>query len=128
MQWPDKASMIYPKTIKISENHAVGDMALRHVSHPAVKGIDRGQFVEKRYRRAIGGVQIVQGDVARLGYLADSVRFQKPADLPFGDFRDDLAYRAECSKHGMIVGVDLPGVYRIRHGSTSYQTTNANQQ
>ncbi len=40
---------------------------------------------------------------------------------PFKDFRDDLAYRRECSEQGPIIGVDIPEVYRIRHSKTTYQ-------
>ena len=84
---------------------------------PRVVDIDPTEFVEKRYGRAIGGVQIVRGDFARkYGYLHDVAKYQQPVEHPFGDFRDDIAYRDFVRSFGRIVGIDLPGMYRLRHG------------
>lgn len=122
---PD-ASMIYPHTIRIHREHALGDALVRVVRDKYFLPIlpsDR-EFVDKTYNRAIGGVQIVRGAFAReLGYLNGSkwVKPLKPNEKPFGDFKDDVAYRKECEKHGPIKAVCLPGVYRLRHSQTSYQ-------
>lgn len=125
MPWPDGASMIYPRTIKIHRDHATGDVATGLVGdEPRVLDVDPAEFIDKSYRTAIGGVQIVRGDFAREhGYLDGDADWQRPREdgKPFGDFRDDLAYRRFCKRHGEIVGVDLPGMFRIRHTRTTYQ-------
>ena len=122
MEWPADASMIYPRMIKIHKDHATGDKLLCGMKEPKLVDIDPEDFIDKRYRKAIGGVQIVQGDFARQhGYLNGDEKWQRSTDKPFGDFRDDVAYRSFCLQHGPIVGVDLPGMFRLRHTATTYK-------
>jgi len=122
MEWPAGASMIYPRVVKIHKDHATGDELLREMKEPKLMDIDPEDFVDKKYRKAIGGVQIVQGDFAREhGYLHGDEKWQRPTNKPFGDFRDDVAYRRFCLRYGPIVGVDLPGMFRLRHTATTYQ-------
>ncbi len=121
MYWGSGIVMMYPRKIQIHKNHAIGDSILMYPSTVPID-VDPNDFVEKYYRNAIGGVQIVRGDFARrFGYLNGMKKWQTPVSKPFGDFRDDLAYRRFCLGYGNIVGVDLPGVYRLRHSTTTYQ-------
>lgn len=115
------ASMIFPGTIKIHRLHSIGDYAATNeLSLPTV--LLESDFEPKFYNRAIGGVQIVRGGFARkYGYLDGDQGWQQPTETPFGDFRDDLAYRRFCTSHGPIVKVDLDGIYRLRHSRTTYQ-------
>lgn len=117
------ASMIFPRTIQIHRDHQTGDeYARRVIGPPGIVDIDKSDFIDKLYHRAIGGVQIVRGDFANdHGYLRDEERWQRPTNTPFADFRDDIAYRKSCLKHGPIIPVDLPGLFRLRHSTTSYQ-------
>ncbi len=121
--WSNEIVMVYPRAIKIHKDHAVGDKVLeRMADDPRVVDIDDSEFMDKRYSRAIGGVQIVKGDFARqYGYLDGEARWQTPATKPFGDFRDDVAYRNFCLQQGGVVAINLPGMYRLRHSTTSYQ-------
>ncbi len=125
LEWPSGATMIFPKKIKIHQDHVTGDKALDFdVRSSESRYIDPSEFIDKGYNRAIGGVQIVKGGFAREhGYLNNESKWQRPRSdgKPFGDFRDDIAYRKFCLKHGRIVPVDLPGVYRLRHSTTTYQ-------
>jgi hypothetical protein len=124
MKWPEDAVMIYPKQIQIHKDHKTGDERTSAIDldNLGLVNIDPAEFVPKRYRKAIGGVQIVRGDFAREhGYLNGIDKWQRPTDKPFGDFRDDIAYRNYCLQYGKIVGVDLPGMFRIRHQRTTYQ-------
>jgi hypothetical protein len=124
MEWPDGATMIFPKHVHIHNSHTIGDQATKLIgSTPQVVDIDPTEFSRKRQSRAIGGIQIVQGDFAREhGYLKDNSKWQGPRTdgKPFGDFIDDVAYRHFCLKLGKVVSVDLPGMYRIRHTNTTY--------
>jgi len=122
-QWPEGASMVFPGTIMIHKNHAMGDELLKiHKNNDIVPLIVPDDFTESVLNRAIGGVQIVQGDFAyEHGYLKDEEKWQRPTVKPFGDFRDDIAYRKFCLKYGTIEKVELPGIYRIRHTETTYQ-------
>jgi len=123
MEWPKGALMIYPREIMIHRDWKTGDERTSAVDLDDLRlvDVDPAEFVPKRYNRAIGGVQIVRGDFAREhGYNRDE-KWQGPTDRPFGDFRDDVAYRRFCSERGVVVGVDLPGMYRLRHTRTTYQ-------
>ncbi len=132
MEWPFRrdiagdecpASMIFPGEIMISKNWDVGDEATEDVwQQPKLKSISKEDFAPKRYNKAIGGVQIVRGNFAQsCGYLNNEVKWQTPAEKPFASFADDIAYRKACEKYGSIVKVGLPGVFRLRHGKTSYE-------
>jgi len=127
MEWPEGATMLYPREIMIHQDWKTGDALVRNVPIEALFAygpfdIDPSGFVPKRYRKAIGGVQIVRGDFAREhGYLNGVEKWQQPTDRPFGDFRDDVAYRRYCEQRGSIMGVDLVGMYRLRHTRTTYQ-------
>jgi len=123
--WPPDSVMLFPKQIMIHKDHTTGQAATDKVNHqPAVVDIDPGDFKPKIYHRAIGGVQIVQGDFTRrYGYLNNHSVWQKPHESgkQLKNFHDDRQYRGFCEKHGMIKGIDLPGMYRIRHTSSSYK-------
>ena len=123
---PRKTLMVYPNTIQIHRNHALGDKAVESARKSNLRWVDINpdDFVEKKYTRAIGGVQIVDGDFARShGYLNGDSRWQQPRTDGkfFGDFRDDVAYRSFCSGFGNVLSISLPGVYRLRHSNTTYQ-------
>ena len=117
LQWSDQWSMVYPRSILINRTHAIGDRyAMRRCK------IDPDDFETKVYSRAIGGVQIVQGDIARrYGYLDGKNRWQQPVEKPFGDFKDDLAFRGRMAELGEIEPILLPNLYRLRHSTTTYQ-------
>ena len=130
MPWPEengrRASMVFPRDIMIHRSHQLGDQVLQHGldSIGTTCLPDLTEFVPKRYFRAIGGVQIVDGNLARdIGYLDGHRFYQQPRvdGRVLGDFKDDRAYRGACVKHGPIVQIDLPGVYRMRHTGTSYK-------
>jgi hypothetical protein len=122
-EWSDDVVMVFPKQIQIHRDHHLGDRCLFRIREPQLVDTDPGEFINKRYNVAIGGVQIVRGDFARRhGYLDGNERWQqKRTDgRPFGDFRDDLAYRGFCKLYGRIQGIDLPGMYRLRHTRTTH--------
>ena len=127
MKWPDGASMVFPQDIQISKDHETGDTyaarAMLGQEWYPKRPWRNDDFIPKHYNRAIGGVQIVQGDFARKhGYLNGHRKWQTPRTdgKPFKDFVDDRAYRGVCVKHGPIVPIDLPGMYRLRHSTTTH--------
>jgi len=118
-EFPSQAAMIYPNEIWIQKTHELGDQ-LASGERPHI--LWKLDFERKHYSRAVGGVQIVRGELARkIGYLNNNEKWQRPVAEPFKSFRDDLAFRRECRKHGQVVGVDLPELYRLRHTKTTYQ-------
>ncbi len=138
MEWADDTVMIYPKDIKIHRNHAIGDVALNRARSTwdgdhriAVEGeigylieVDKNDFIDKHYSTAIGGVQIIKGFFARAyGYLDNHPKWQKPTDGSFAACKCDVAYRKFCKRLGKVVGVDLPGMYRLRHSQAGHGRT-----
>jgi len=107
-------SLVFPRTIQISASHEEGDSALDLVANnPCVQDIDPAGFIPHHYPRAIGGVQIVRGEIARrLGYCRDSEKHQRPL-ARWQRTYDDVVFRRSLMTNG--VGIELPGVYRIRH-------------
>jgi hypothetical protein len=127
-KWPKDAKMIFPRSIKIHKDWETGDKALRSaLKDIRVININKDDFVDKQYHRAIGGVQIVQGDFAREhGYLNGNRKWLKPRQdgLPFNDFKDDVIYRnfAKSFENFLkIERIELEGLYRLRHTETTYQ-------
>jgi len=112
------ADLVYPETVYRHRDHTQGDELLRHVElMPASDVIDKDviglkkNFEPHHYRRAIGGIQIVKGDLTRkIGYankrnpVTDSDHFQK--------CRGDIDFRKAI---GSKEKVEIDGVYRIRH-------------
>jgi hypothetical protein len=106
----------------IHKNHLMGDEALNRVDHPRIIGVEEKEFVPIRYRKAIGGCQIVQGSFAREhGYLDRETRWHQPTNNPFGNkgkgthTPEDVKYRLFCREHGKMIADDIPNCYRIRH-------------
>ena len=118
-----KPAMVWPWHIKIHRDHATGDAATARAAGEMLARIDPAEFVDKSYNRAIGGIQIVAGDFARKwGYLPTGP-YQEPRrdDRPFGDFRDDIAYRNFVKLHGEVRRIELPNLFRIRHSTKTHE-------
>jgi hypothetical protein len=105
--------LFYPREIFLHRTHALGDAAVERAGGtPGLIDIAPEEFAVHRYRRAIGGVQIVPARVAReVGYCPNG-RWQQPA-ARWQRARDDVAFRASLGTPG--VGVSIPNVFRLRH-------------
>lgn len=120
----DTISLLYPKSIQIHTEHAIGDALVDSEAAPGLVELDTTTFTTKHYSRAIGGIQIVpQWYLRQYGYLHKDAKYQSPvdADKPFACFRDDVAFRSGCHARGRVLPIELPSLYRIRHTKTTYQ-------
>lgn len=114
---PDKV-LFYPAHVMVPSQEA-GDkiiFAATELTEPVA--LDHSTFTRHRYGRAIGGVQIVRGDVCReVGYLNGKEKWQRPSH-EWRRTYEDRAYRGwldskyKC-RRGHRLSVD--GVCRIRH-------------
>lgn len=114
----------FAKYIKIHKYHQIGDSYWKTIRDEGNFFVDENDFETKKYNRAIGGVQIVPGDMARKhGYLNDQPQFRRPTDgkKPFPSFKDDVRYRAACVNRYKAQALKLPNLYRLRHTETTYQ-------
>lgn len=107
--------LTYPKEERVTAMLEETDpLLLAERDRPKVVDIDPGQFkLLPNPPRAKGAYQIVHGDVARLGgYCGQLPVFQRPAPH-WAKTYEDSAFRWLLGFDG--VGLDVPGVYRIRH-------------
>lgn len=76
--------------------------------------------IQQKFGRAIGGIQVVPGDVARQrGYLPESRRFQKPANQ-WKRATEDQYFRRSLGTRGLPIRV--PNLFRIRHAECGRNT------
>lgn len=108
--------LVYPRYVQTHLNHELGDACIERAKR--VDGLvqaDPSEFVPERMRRAIGGIQIADGNWCReRGYLKDSKKVQSPvAKRVWLRTHEDVWFRKEWGTAGKAL--DIPGVYRIRH-------------
>jgi len=107
--------LVYPKEERVTAMLAETDpVLLAERDRPKVVDIDTSQFsLLPNPPRAKGAYQIVHGEVARqLGYCEQLRVFRRPA-ARWAKTYEDSAFRWLLGTPG--VGLDIPGVYRIRH-------------
>lgn len=105
--------LYYPKRVLVSVDHDAGDREIeRAKAMSCIADVDESMFVAKRYRRAIGGAQIVRGDVAREYGYVPIARFQRPAKH-WQRAVEDVHFRKLLGPPQYAI--DVPGVFRIRH-------------
>lgn len=107
--------LLYPVDERVTAMLAETDPVLiAERDTPRVIDIDTSQFtLFPNPPRAKGAYQIVHGDVARQSGYCEQLRvFQRPA-ARWAKTYEDSAFRWLLGTPG--VGLDVPGVYRIRH-------------
>jgi hypothetical protein len=107
--------MVYPKQERVTSMLAETDPVLvAERDRPKVVDIDTGQFtLMANPPKAKGAYQIVHGDVARqVGYCEQLPVFRRPAPR-WAKTYEDAAFRWLLGTPG--IGLDILGVYRIRH-------------
>ncbi len=116
------AALFYPNKSNI---HAKAGMeAIQKVQGvPRIVDIQPHNFVARTHYKAIGGVQIVEGDFARrYGYCDKSVACQTPTpDGTFASCICDLHFRGICRMLGGQAGLDIKGIYRMWHPRRRYK-------
>jgi hypothetical protein len=113
---PADCHLAFPRIIQASKSHEHGDRYIDRVKLPDqmadLLDVEPADFEPAVLNRAIGGIQIVRGDVAReRGYLPDT-EWQHPADTWQQTFEDPV-FRQSMGTNG--TPVDIPNCYRIRH-------------
>lgn len=109
------AVLCYPGWI-LKSSHERGDQLIEEATgHPRIISVDPREFLPHKYNRAIGGVQIVEGDICReLGYCRDKAKFQTPVVRWRRTF-EDKAVRAILKSKGPTSRLSRVNVYRISH-------------
>ncbi len=114
---------IIPSKCWIHRSHYEGDAELERVSIGEPFEPDLSLYEAWRPRFAIGGLFIVRGDHARLGYLPDTKWCEPIPDdklhTGFADTWCDRKYRRRGLEH-LVKRVDIPGVFRMRHSVSPF--------
>jgi hypothetical protein len=106
--------LVFPRHVLISRSHEEGDQAIEQASGgPRLLTIQPDDYVVSHCRRAIGGIQIANGEIVRrLGYCKNS-RSQHRLANHWMRTHSDRHFRVSLGTSGQ--GVNVPNVYRIRH-------------
>jgi hypothetical protein len=108
------ALLAFPREHQVSPMLDFDDPILEAATgEPAVLDLDLSRFEPEVREKAVGGFQIVPGDVARaVGYCADIGLYQRPA-AGFGNTWEDRTFRWLLGTHGTPLSSSR--FYRIRH-------------
>ncbi len=108
------APLVYPRQVNCSDLIDLDDPLLKSVEDgPSIVDIDPSAFHPREWSKAIGGIQIVPGDILRkVGYCNGYPRYLRPANR-MTKCREDRIFRRLLGTDG--VPLDIPGVYRINH-------------
>lgn len=115
-------TVVYPKFLYIT-THARGDGIISKMEERQDLTIDdMSLFYVNTQNKAIGGIQIVSGDLARSrGYLHTMNKWQRPReDTSRGKFstRSDVKFRSYIGTTAS--SSSIVGTHRIRHSKRSY--------
>lgn len=103
-------ALAYPATVEVTSQQD-GDRLIQRAACQDDLVVDC-PWEQRFMNRAIGGIQIVRGDIARRGYLPGHPKWQRPAER-WMRTHEDVAYRQSLGTEG--TAINLPGVRRIRH-------------
>lgn len=111
MVWADTSKIAYPVEVLANTTRELGDEYTNRIKRPALARICCDDFFPQRVKKAIGGLQIITGQVAKMGYLPDSKRAQRPmANGEWHPTTEDIQYRKSLGD----MPIRLPNLYRIR--------------
>jgi hypothetical protein len=118
-----------PQRVVIHKQHELGDKCIHRLTLgcPRLVDISPEDFMSRRVRRAIGGIQIVTGDTARKhGYLETwrKGRYMKPSnDSGFQRCAMDSQYRKMLVQQGIATKhISIPNTFRLRHSAVGRVT------
>ena len=111
MVWHDSHKIHYPREVLANNTRELGDEYSARVTRPSVVRVNVEDFFPQKVRKAIGGLQIVTGSVAKSGYLGDHRRLQMPVtDGKWKPTTEDVRYRKTLGDSA----IRLPNLFRIR--------------
>ncbi len=108
-------NLVYPSEITQSSQEA-GDKLIELITEPNIYLLcsQCDNFAPHGFKKAIGGVQIVRGDWARInGYCKNHPRYNKLADR-WANTKEDIMFRKDIGNSGFPI--TLPEIVRVRHG------------
>lgn len=120
----NKPAMIWPYYVLANNDKAAVDRMVADYLRQPTHGMLLPQIdyiTPTKVTRAIGGLQIVCGDYARTRGYVPYGRWQREPNVPFPNFRDDVAFRRDLERtHSCVTVTKLPGLLRLRHTEVGY--------
>jgi hypothetical protein len=111
-----ESKLYYPERIWATKNKPIGDDYSRAAADwpkTPLREITVDDFSVTRPGKAIGGIQIIPGTVARaVGYCKDDAGLQTPSPGGWRPMRGDVVIRRVLGTRG--TPIPLPNLYRIR--------------
>ncbi len=107
--------LLFPRRHQVSDILEPDDPLLEGAGGRRLVEIDPQEFHPETRDRAVGGFQIVRGDVARAaGYCGHIAHYQRPVDRWVKTY-EDRTFRWLLGTPG--TPVEIPGLFRIRHAA-----------
>ena len=120
----DEDFLYMPQQVWVNKTHSDGDRMIERLALGRARLVDirHEDFMDRRVRRAIGGIQIVTGDTARThGYLETWRKGRYMRLSPDNGFQRcamDSQYRKMLLQQGIAPrSIEIPNVYRLRHST-----------
>lgn len=119
------SDLLYPGSAHASRLQVLGDQAIESASgEPRIVTINPADFAPQSFTRAIGGVQIVRGDLVRkIGYC-NGRRLLGKRKNNWQNSVGDVLFRRIIGCHGEKI--TIPNLFRIRHSTRGYRHSNVN--
>lgn len=116
--------LVYPQEMSVSALLDADDPIIAQArQQPQVLKVDRANFGQRKFDRAVGPLQIVHGDVARAcGYCQHIAVYQKPSQR-WLKCHEDRALRWSLGTQGTPVSV--PNLLFIRHAEKGRYVTDS---
>jgi hypothetical protein len=106
--------LVFPREHRVSDILEHDDPLRRPAAGPQwIVDIDPAEFRSETRDKAVGGFQIVRGDVARAGGYCATIPFYQQPVPRWQKTYEDRTFRWLLGTHG--TAVEIPGLYRIRH-------------
>ena len=111
-----RRKFIFPRVVSQTSSEYGEELVQQATEWGGILAVDREHGIPIRFNRAIGGVQIVSGELCRqFGYLNGSEKWQRPANRFMRCF-EDVAFRKALASAGYVAErVSIRAVSRIMH-------------
>lgn len=106
--------LVFPRTVGCTQLLASDNPLLVPFNDgPTLVAIDPSMFSPKTHTRAIGPLQILRGDVARITGYCREIKLYQESSPRWQKTYEDRTFRWLLGTQG--VPIDIPGLYRIEH-------------
>lgn len=107
--------LLFPRVHRVSDLLEDDDARLRAAGATGLVDIDPTEFHSETRDKAVGGFQILRGDIARAAGYCNAIPFYQEPVPTWQKTYEDRTFRWLLGTDGEPV--EIPGLYRIRHAA-----------